>query len=83
MHNRADLTDTLVSPSRAKGRALSSFGRCVVLPEAVSVKEPIDRDMLELAFRVLVEAAHPDVADALTVQGILLNLICQKEICDP
>ena len=55
----------------------------MVLPEAVSVKEPIDRDMLELAFRVLVEAAHPDVADALTVQGILLNLICQKEICDP
>ncbi len=35
------------------------------------------------AFRVLAEAAHPDVADALTVQGVLLNLICQKEICDP
>ena len=51
-----------MSPSRAKGRALSSFGRCVFLPEAVLVKEPIDRDMLELVFRVLVEAAHPDVA---------------------
>ena len=53
------------------------------LPEAVSVKELIDRDMLELAFRVLVEAAHPDVADAWTVQGVFLNPICQKEICDP
>ena len=72
-----------MSPSRAKGRALSSSGRCVFLPEAVSVKELIDRDMLELAFRVLVEAAHPDVADAWTVQGVFLNPICQKEICDP
>ena len=33
-------------------------------------KEPIDRDLLKLAFRVLVEAAHPDVADALTWQGV-------------
>ena len=32
-------------------------------------KEPIDLDLLELALRVLVEAAHPDVADALTVQA--------------
>ena len=40
------------------------------LPEDVSVKEPIDRDMLELAFRLLVEAAHPNVADALIGQGV-------------
>ena len=39
--------------------------------------------MLELAFRVLVEAAHPDVADALIGQGVLLNPICQEEIYDP
>ena len=39
--------------------------------------------MLELAFRVLVEAAHPDVADALTVQGVLLNPIYQEEIYNP
>ena len=48
-----------------------------------TLKEPIDLDMLELAFRVLVEAAHPDVADALTVQGVLLNPICQEEIYNP
>ena len=32
------------------------------------------------AFRVLVEAAYPDVADALTVQGVLLNPVCQEEL---
>jgi len=36
--------------------------------------------MLNLAFRVLVEAADADVADALTVQGGLLRTICQEEI---
>ena len=36
-----------------------------------------------LAFRVLVEAAYPDVADALTVQGVLLNPICQEELYNP
>ena len=36
-----------------------------------------------LAFRVLVEAAYPDVTDALTVQGVLLNPICQEELYNP
>ena len=31
----------------------------------------------------VLEAAHPDVADALTVQGVLLNPICQEEIYNP
>ena len=34
--------------------------------------------MVELAFRVLAEAAHPDVADALTVYPV-----CQEELYDP
>ena len=34
--------------------------------------------MLKLAFRVLVEAAHPDLADAVT-----LHPICQEELYDP
>ena len=34
---------------------------------------------LKLAFRVLVEAAHQDVADALTVQGVLLNPISVRK----
>ena len=38
-------------------------------------KDPINLDMPEWAFRVLVEVAHLDVADALTVQGVLLNPI--------
>jgi hypothetical protein len=32
-----------------------------------------------LAFRVLVEAADPDVADALTVQGTLLRKSVRKK----
>jgi hypothetical protein len=39
--------------------------------------------MLKLAFRILVEAADADVADALAVQGVLLRAMCQEEICDP
>ena len=39
--------------------------------------------MLELAFRVLVEAAHSDVADAVTLQGVLLNPVCQEELFNP
>ncbi len=39
--------------------------------------------MFELAFRVLVEAAHPDVADAVTVQGVLLPPVCQEELYNP
>ena len=34
--------------------------------------------MLELAFRVLVEAAHPNLADAVTARPI-----CQEELYDP
>ena len=63
--SRSMLCTTTVSPSRAKASNLSSSGRCVSLPEALSVKSR-DRDMLELAFRVLVETAHPDVADTVT-----------------
>jgi hypothetical protein len=35
--------------------------------------------MLQLACRVLVEAADPGVADALTVQGILLRKSVRKK----
>ena len=36
-----------------------------------------------LAFRVLVEAAHPDITDALTLHGVPLNPICQEKLYDP
>ena len=32
---------------------------------------------------VRVEAAHPDVADAVTVHGVLLNPVCQEELYNP
>ena len=51
--------------------------------KTLSVKNLIDWDMLELAFRVRVEAAHPDVADAVTVHGVLLNPVCQEELYNP
>jgi hypothetical protein len=40
-------------------------------------------DLFKLPFWVLVEAADADVADALTVQGALLRVMCQEEIYDP
>jgi hypothetical protein len=39
-------------------------------------------DVFELPFRILVEAAHADVTDALTVQGGLQRAMCQEEIYD-
>ena len=36
-----------------------------------------------LAFRVLVEAAYPDIADALTVHGVPLYPVCQEELYNP
>ena len=38
---------------------------------------------LELAFRVLAEAAHPNVADAVAMRGVPLNPVCQEELYDP
>ena len=46
-------------------------------------EQSVHRNLLKLAFRVLVEAANADVADALTVQGVLLRAMCQEEIYDP
>ena len=40
------------------------------MAQSIVGKELIGWDMLELAFRVRVEAAHPDVADALIGQGV-------------
>ena len=51
--------------------------------QSIVSKELIGRDMLELAFRFRVEAAHPDVADAVTVHGVLLNPVCQEELYNP
>ena len=36
-----------------------------------------------LAFRVLVGAAHPDLADAVTVPRGLRHPVCQEELYDP
>jgi hypothetical protein len=36
-----------------------------------------------LAFRVLVKAADPEIADALTVQIMILIEFCQVELYDP
>jgi hypothetical protein len=41
---------------------LGVFARCLV------GEHPADFDLLQLPFRVLVEAADPDIADALTLQ---------------
>ena len=74
-HHRVALT--------GEGEQPFQFRTLRVLTRSLVGKEPIDLDLLELAFRVLVEAAHPDVADELTVQGVLLYPICQEEIYNP
>jgi hypothetical protein len=50
-----------------EGQQRSSSGRCVSLPDALSVNT-LPLRLLQLPFRVLVEAADADVADALTLQ---------------
>ena len=46
-------------------------------------EQSVHRNLLKLAFRVLVEAANADVADALTVQSVLPRVMCQEEIYNP
>jgi hypothetical protein len=43
-------------------------------------EHPIHRHALELAFRVLIEAADADIADALSVQGFLLGKLSGKTL---
>ena len=67
---------TLRPIERRAGPELALFNLLVQPPamvQSIVGKELIGRDMLELAFRVRVEGAHPDVADAVTVHGVLLN----------
>ena len=61
-----------------EGQQPFQFRTLPVLTGSLVAKEPINRDMLELAFRVLVEAAHPDLADAVTVPPV-----CQEELFNP
>ena len=63
--------------------ATSQLRMLRVLTQSLVDQEPPDLDILELAFRVLAKAVHRDLADALTVQGVLLNPICQEEPYDP
>ena len=77
---------TLRPIERRAGPELALFNLLVQPPamsKTLSVKNLIDWDMLELAFRVRVEAAHPNVADAVTVHGVLLNPVCQEELYNP
>ena len=77
---------TLRPIERRAGPELALFNLLVQPPamvQSIVGKELIGWDMLELAFRVRFEAAHPDVADAVTVHGVLLNPVCQEELYNP
>ena len=52
-------------------------------PDSLAGRPSRSWTRLKLAFRVLLEAAHPDVADAVTVHGVLLNPDCQEELFNP
>jgi hypothetical protein len=43
-------------------------------------EHPSHLDVLQLAIWVLVKAADPDIADALTVQSMILIEFCQVEL---
>ena len=58
-------------------RSLRVLARCFVGEHFVGL------DMLKLSFWILIEAADPYVADALTVQDVLLTEVCQEDIYDP
>jgi len=52
-----------------EGQQRIEFRPLGVLARRLVGEHPADFDMLQLPFRVLVEAADPDIADALTLQG--------------
>ena len=63
------------SSSRVSSRSTSAAAAVQVRVRVSSVPQNLHP---HLAFRVLVEGAHPYLADAVTVHPI-----CQEEICDP
>ena len=63
-----------------QGEQPFQLGALRVLARCHVGEQPVHRNKLKLAFRVLVEAADADVADTLTVQRVLLRVICQEEI---
>ena len=90
LHNAPQVVEVARQPVHAmhhhgvalahKGERPVQFRTVRVLPGRRVGKEPIDRDLLELTFRVLVETAHPDIADAVTVHGVRLPPVCQDEL---
>lgn len=74
------LYSTTVSPLRGKVNSELSSGRCGSLPDALSVNTPhIDIDMFQLPLRVLVEAADPNVADALPLHDFYKRKSVRKK----
>ena len=76
------LYSTTVSPLRGKVNSELSSGRCGSLPYALSVDTPhidIDIDMFQLPLRVLVEAADPNVADALPLHDFYKRKSVRKK----
>ena len=43
-------------------------------------EHPVHHNVLKLAFRVLIETADADIADALSVKGLLLNKVSGKSL---
>jgi hypothetical protein len=70
-----------VSPSRTNASSASSCGRCVSLPDDMSMNVRSHLEVLKLPVRVLIETAHPQVTDPLPSHPPTPD--CQVEICDP
>jgi hypothetical protein len=61
------LCTTKVSPGRTYSSAAVNCGRLVSLPLALSVKNLVQLDSIQLPLGFLVERADPHVSDALSV----------------
>lgn len=70
---RSGVTFTPEDEQRIEFRPLGIFTRCLVSEHLVHLS------LFKLAIRVLIEAADPNIPDALTFEGCLLN----ERICDP
>ena len=69
----------------SEGRSIRKLGAWLWKAATNTANDKWRSDYAHSSWRsgVLVEAAHPDLADALTVLDVLLHPVCQEELYDP
>ena len=64
-----------MSPSRTKLKQALRVGALGILARGLVGEQFVHLGLFQLAFRVLVEAADPDIADTLSLQGASLGYV--------